>query len=354
MRLSIVPIRQGVKRPEVIMFQEAAALAGYDVGKADGWAGKRTDAAIRKLQADARLTVDGVAGGATWAALLERVRGWRAPLLRRMHALIAWFETSNTRDAFGISEPDIGDGAGANYGVLQHNRHGSLVTVLTLGGRKDLVDLYNASNKSIPLAEVAEWMGSGEGIKAQCRYFDELVVGRYAAAEVSTLCGPEGPGRWFALGSPARERFELLAVDSMVQNGGLWSTKRRPFWKTLEPSEATDARNVELFEGKDWDRWIPWLSYAELKQRFLAAEARLGGVGPATLETLRAMLDETPTERGRLLLLAQWRSRSSAPAWWRPAVESRRMVDAAGRGKVNGAAIDLVADYGFDALEGDA
>ena len=54
--------------------QEILAKLGYDLGKCgvDGDFGKCTEAAVRKYQKDQGLTIDGIVGPKTWAALKRR------------------------------------------------------------------------------------------------------------------------------------------------------------------------------------------------------------------------------------------------------------------------------------------
>ena len=64
-------LRKGSKNQYVKQLQEKLISLGYNLGicGADGDFGTATDAAVRKFQKDHRLTVDGVVGEKTWAAL---------------------------------------------------------------------------------------------------------------------------------------------------------------------------------------------------------------------------------------------------------------------------------------------
>lgn len=57
------------KVADIKKIQEKLNELGYDCGKADGIAGKKTTAAIKKFQKDQGLTVDGIAGSKTKKAL---------------------------------------------------------------------------------------------------------------------------------------------------------------------------------------------------------------------------------------------------------------------------------------------
>lgn len=62
-------LRRGSKGSEVTKLQQALNAQGYDCGTADGIFGAKTEAAVRNFQRDHSLTVDGIAGKATQAAL---------------------------------------------------------------------------------------------------------------------------------------------------------------------------------------------------------------------------------------------------------------------------------------------
>jgi len=62
-------LRAGRSGPDVAELQFALAQHGFPSGTFDGSFGGRTDRALRRFQRWARLTVDGVAGAATFAAL---------------------------------------------------------------------------------------------------------------------------------------------------------------------------------------------------------------------------------------------------------------------------------------------
>lgn len=62
-------LRRGSKGADVTKLQTALNAQGYDCGAADGIFGAKTEAAVRNFQRDNSLTVDGIAGKATQAAL---------------------------------------------------------------------------------------------------------------------------------------------------------------------------------------------------------------------------------------------------------------------------------------------
>lgn len=61
-------VRQGMSGYDVSALQRALKLAGYAVA-VDGLYGPKTDSAVRKFQAKAKVKIDGQVAGETWAAL---------------------------------------------------------------------------------------------------------------------------------------------------------------------------------------------------------------------------------------------------------------------------------------------
>jgi N-acetylmuramoyl-L-alanine amidase len=68
-KAAIPAVRQGMRGNLVFILQAALHIAGYNVTP-DGIFGPATQNAVRQFQQDARLTVDGVAGGNTFERLL--------------------------------------------------------------------------------------------------------------------------------------------------------------------------------------------------------------------------------------------------------------------------------------------
>ncbi|HEY3446429.1 MAG TPA: glucosaminidase domain-containing protein [Myxococcales bacterium] len=61
--------RSGSRGLQVKDIQERLKTAGFDPGPVDGQFGPRTEAAVKKFQADKKLVVDGIVGPQTWGAL---------------------------------------------------------------------------------------------------------------------------------------------------------------------------------------------------------------------------------------------------------------------------------------------
>jgi hypothetical protein len=70
-------LRQGMRGEDVRGLQKILIGAGHLAGGADGVFGPKTDVAVRKLQAQLRLSVDGIVGPATHAAI-GRLLSWLA------------------------------------------------------------------------------------------------------------------------------------------------------------------------------------------------------------------------------------------------------------------------------------
>ncbi|NIY16918.1 MAG: hypothetical protein GWM98_19520, partial [Nitrospinaceae bacterium] len=158
--------------------------------------------------------------------------------------VIAFYEVAMTHNAFGRASK-IGDNAGANYGVMQANRHGSCLHILKLGGNKKLADRYYKSDKMTIDPEIARWFGSASGIDAQCKYFDKMVwvLGKRLVSDLP------GIDSWDTMGVPY-QRLLLFGVDTIVQNGGLYSPTNKPFWRSPDGSDSAKLR--ELYTGERW------------------------------------------------------------------------------------------------------
>lgn len=67
----LLVLRNGSRGTQVKVLQYLLIDAGFDCGKVDGIAGKNTIAAVKAFQTAQGLTVDGIVGAKTWAALLQ-------------------------------------------------------------------------------------------------------------------------------------------------------------------------------------------------------------------------------------------------------------------------------------------
>lgn len=62
-------VKKGSKGPEVFKLQKLLTVKGYGVGTIDGIFGIKTLESVKAFQADYGLTIDGIVGTKTWAAL---------------------------------------------------------------------------------------------------------------------------------------------------------------------------------------------------------------------------------------------------------------------------------------------
>lgn len=366
-RYSAATIRDTTKRPEVFLYQGAGKAVGVYQGDIDGWYGTGSKKAFEDFQTANNLSpVDGIIGGDTATELIKQATatGFKADLHTRIMSLIAYYEVGNRADAFGMAENDIGDGAGANYGVFQCNNYGSVVSMLNLAGRSDLVSVYNNADKTKVNPTIKDWFGGTEGIATQMRYLEEKLMpiamrelrefGSFDAWETDSAMAV-----WWG-------RAVLIFLDSTVQNGTMWSTSRRPFWKDLNGAEGRpSSQNIpELYYGTWWDEQLgEYIKYEDMKTKWWAEKEVQDTANPdhskvayktANRNVAKDIVDNiipSSSPQSKLLILAQFRSRSSSPTWWYQAVASRRVTDATGDSKdhpsgvVNGAHLVLPCDY---------
>ena len=142
-----------------------------------------------------------------------------------MAAIISRIEVGDARDAFGFEEPDIGDGAGRNYGAWCLNARGSLREAL------DLLD--SGGNLQVLLK-------TSEGARAQLRWFAGVV--NKAKQELRTV-GVDVD----ELEPVDRFRLLLVATDRLIQGGTLFSPYRIP-----APVDTDWWDDVFDFPGADY------------------------------------------------------------------------------------------------------
>jgi hypothetical protein len=359
LRYSIAMAKATTKRPEIFLYQGALKAVGAYTGAVDGWYGNGSAKAVREFQTANQLEpVDGIIGRDTATALIQQATaaGFKPELNYRIMSVIAVYEVSNRANAFGMAENDIGDNAGANYGIFQCNKLGSVNAMLKLAGRDDLRQQYNSTDKTVVNADVRDWFGSAEGIATQVKYFEE-----------NTIKGAMRELRDFGLfdaweAEPAMkmywERAVLLFCDSRIQNGTMWSGKRRPFWKDLVGQENYKAyQNVpELYHGTWWDEMLgQYCKYEDMKKLWWAEYEKQDQDKVATTKAVAKHIagDLVPDDdpQAKLVVLAQLRARSSWEKFWFQAVASRRITDATGNsanhpeGDVNDSKIDLACAF---------
>lgn len=300
----------------------------------DGIFGRGTEKAVVEFQRAYGLDTDGMVGPNTWSAVLaeaDKSGSWahHFPLMFRIMEWVAWVETGGVADSFGFAEGDIGDGAGANYGVIQYNSRGSMRRLL----KAYAPSLYHdyAKDPAGVVDDVRSWMRSQEGIKAQVSDFKIHIYDRARSWIQQRMIVDQA--------SADMENCWCELADMFVQHGSATSPYRTP----------------------DWCEYSKWVSRKELP--------------PQTSEAALLVMREKPEELGdplsdneaileTFLDLAYQRK---CPAWsvgliigllrgscskpkYADAVLHRRWCIGYGRGTVHGSEVSMYDDFGIGGL----
>lgn len=169
-------------------------------------------------------------------------------LTYRIYELIACFETGFTRNAWTYTCVVKGDGAGKNWGVLNHNRYGSLQML---------------KGRYMPKGEdFEEWFYTTNAAKAQYRYFLEIVWAR--ATAFAYQIGDTTP------------RSVALFCDTITQAGNTLPSKAPKTWKDWKLDgnylelvkkcyEEDKAKPAFIKAIRSYDR--PSIAFAEIHPR---------------------------------------------------------------------------------------
>lgn len=334
-------VQLGSKRPEVYLVQAAINNGSLDISlihneiRVDGNCGTETKKYITEMQERLDFDpddIDGKWGNGTWTVYLANYPTFRMSPLTWIQSIIALFENSSTKDGYGFAENDIGDGAGANYGILQHNKLGSMVTLLKMAGEYKLLTVYNSTNKNIVNKDIKYWMNSPNGRYYQNKYFQEKII-QPAAAELGRICTVEPTP--LSLG---------LFCDSMTQNGTQFSN-RKPFF-----AKEQSGIDRELIDGKNWDEKFPELPFEKCKEIWKQDFAEFKdlpekeAIKKTNIKIINHMCSLLDTQERKLELIAEYRARTSSYKYWKD-VLSRRLLWATGKSVVHGSKYDLEADF---------
>jgi hypothetical protein len=333
-------VKKGMRRPEAQIFQQVCADMGFNVGTIDGIIGTKGDSCIRELQKMLEIKVDGLFGKNSWTAFFRENPNYliKDPV-KLLQSITCGYETG-ALNAYGFAENDIGDNAGANYGVLQHNRLGSMKSLLKMAGRDDLLSEYNSTDKYKVNSTIASWMGSSSGIKYQDKYFIKNIYNP-ALKQLSYL------DLQFD-NSILQLRLIGLFTDTITQNGGMYSTYKGP---VAVPGNYDE----ELYKGDSWNYLFgEWCTFEELdtkwkkyyecyKSDYDTSKAKQ----KANIKLMKELVHMIPDDELKMEVIAQYRARTSSYKWW-SLVLARRNTFAKGHGIVYGSNIDLYSDFAID------
>lgn len=328
-------VMNGSKRPEVFLTQSALKSKGYSLD-IDGNCGSITAGYIKDEQTNLKVSpIDAKWGNGTWRAFFKENPDFKLDPYKWIHQLIGLFENSMTKDGYGFGEDDIGDGAGWNGGILQHNRLGSMKTLLLLAGRQDFLNIYNNSDKYVVNNTIKNWCGSREGRDAQNDYFTKYIISP-AKEELSMISGLELSVR--SLG---------MFCDSRTQNGTMYSY-RKPFF-----AEKQSGIDSELWTGEDWDVQFPELPFEDWKKIWkqdfndYSNLSEKDAILKTNIKIMNHMVSLLDTQERKMELLAQYRARTSSYKYWLD-VLSRREIWSKGEGVVHGTRYNIVSDFFYD------
>lgn len=307
----------GSKGPEVSQIEGALKTKGLYLGPIDGIFGGGLQSAVRKFQQQAGLSVDGVVGPQTWAALMSSdgpppPAVASEPLATRCLALTGSFETgAPIPDCFAGLSGNF-DGQGISFGVLQWNfGQGSLQPLLKEMDEKhsEVVDSVFGTNASVLRAALSE---SEAGQMAWIR-----------SIQTANVIEEPWRGQFKALGRTS----EFVGIET-EHAAGLFS---RAGSFCDEYSLSSERAAALMFDILTQNGSIS----AAVKAQILADYA-----------TLPSSLAGDDLEVARMKIVAERRSRAANPKWVQD-VLSRKMTIALGTGTVHGEHYDLEAQYGI-------
>lgn len=322
-RLSRVALKKGTKRPAVLSLQKMLKL------EVDGIFGDKTEQVVRQLQQAHGLKVDGIVGPKTWEIIMA-ASAIPPDLMYRIYEWVAWVECGTVQDAFGKAEPDIGDGAGANYGVIQYNARGSMERLLRNAGMDSLLSRYRSHDQSKVMDDLKRWMGSQAGIRAQIDDFhDHIYSPALAFVESLPGAGYVNLRHW--------ERMVALVTDIHVQNGQVYSPYRIPDKTELRSLFDQHLRPMLVDPDKVW---------SSVETRLVDGDPRDVNEQAcrAFLEALA--LDGTQPYRNMGIGLAIYRGLCSRKKY-RARVVARKLTIVLGHGKVHGSKVNMYDDFGL-------
>jgi len=356
-RIGLVSSLVGSKRPVVYILQDMLKTIGYELNS-DGAVGTTTEFIFKAEQSKLGFSKpDGDWGGGTWTKFLEKYSDveFNIDPIRLVHEMIAYPETSS-RNAYGFGENDIGDGAGANYGVLQHNRLGSMKILLKMAGKNHLYTIYCNTNQYKPDPTIKEWFNSPDGRYWQNEYFKQIIWDR--SVNQINLINLKFTDPLLNL------RLLGLYCDTQTQNGTMYSSNIGPIAK------PDSSINSELYTGTSWDYIFGnYCTFKELKdvwtQFFNQKTIDFSSYGSNKQEKDSKIMTETniatinylvntaiPEDKPELKLeiIGQYRARTSNYFYFKD-VLSRRNIYAKGKGYMHGDYIDLEQDYSISLIK---
>ena len=147
-------------------------------------------------------------------------------------------------------------------------------------------------------------------------------------------------------------RYMTFMCDVVVQNGSLYSGRRKPFWNSYTSSDPRGKRYEELYSGEGWNDLLEDVyPYDQLKKAWNTEYAFQGKPNghkrsPVNEKIMQAVIPKFQDPTQLLIFLAQYRSRCSSSRWWW-GVMKRKMTIARGSGKIHGSRFELFNDFGI-------